>query len=161
MLLLYYCNSLSINEKRRLTKYVSLKIWEVIEKGLCNIQVLTTLEAIGKRLFTCYVLISASQYSWSTFLALKPLLKCIHFIGDYSKFYAKSRFSCPNVLFCKMRQPFLNPGGFFLAFYTLFYDKNYIPPGWFWQRQFFTGFNETISIFCRFFLKPPGSFIET
>ena len=56
-------------------------------------------------------------------------------------------------LFCKMRQPFLNPGGFFLAFYTLFYDKNDIPPGWFWQRQFFTGFNETISIF--------GGFIET
>ena len=29
---------------------------------------------------------------------MKPLLKCIHFIGDFSKLYAKTRFSCLKVL---------------------------------------------------------------
>ena len=90
-----------------------LRTWEVIEKGLCNRQVLTTLEVIGKRLFTRHVLISVSQNSWSTFLALKPLMKCIHFIGDFSKFYAKSRFSCLKVLVSQNEATCFESRGFF------------------------------------------------
>ena len=84
-------------------------------------------------------------WHWNHFWNASILLVILPYSIQNQEFHVQS------TMFRKMRQLFLSPGEFCLAFYTVFYDKKDIPAGWFWKRQFFTGFNETISTFRQFF----------
>ena len=70
-----------------------------------------------------------------------------------ANFIQNHDFHVQRVIFRRMMQPFFSTAEFFIVFKTLNYYINDMVAGWFWQEQFWTGFNDTISIF--------GSFFET